>query len=163
MYFLPCLISTIGISLGSLLLVVLIESSVIPSRTSSGFLYLYPPAWSTSWFTPQEKTKEHNEWKWDNITMACTTSAKDQLSLPFVSFWEQNRIKISYWKLFKQLLQQITSADQTFFFKTSTFFQTYQTNKNLKLNVCRILSNKINKKLKRIKHEVICWSVLSTT
>lgn len=33
---------------------------------------------------PQEKTKDDKEWKWDNSTMAWTTSDNDQLNRPLV-------------------------------------------------------------------------------
>ncbi|KYN00556.1 hypothetical protein ALC62_08666 [Cyphomyrmex costatus] len=39
---------------------------------------------SNSSLIPQENTKDDNEWKWANRTIAWTTSAKDQLSSPLL-------------------------------------------------------------------------------
>jgi hypothetical protein len=45
---------------------------------------------STSSLTPQPNTNDESAWKWARRTMACTTSANDQLSFPFVSFCKGN-------------------------------------------------------------------------
>lgn len=57
-------------------------------RVASGRLLatLWLPSWSSSSLTPQPNTKLDREWKWANNTMAWTTSARDQLSFPLVSF-----------------------------------------------------------------------------
>lgn len=45
-----------------------------------------PTSSSMSALMPQPKTKLDSAWKWARITMACTTSDKDQLFFPLVSF-----------------------------------------------------------------------------
>lgn len=92
---LPCVVSTIGISLGLLLLELFVTSVM---AATSWLWYRYPPAWSNSWLTPQEKTKEHSEWKWVNITIAWTTSARDQLSFPLVNFYKEKKKVIHFSK-----------------------------------------------------------------
>lgn len=48
-------------------------------------LYLRLEVGANCWVKPHENTNDDNEWKWDNRTIACTTSDNDQLCGPFVN------------------------------------------------------------------------------